>query len=51
MYMKYIGSSPEIDRLVWRLERAVDDELELQKEMYELSGALDMIITTSSLAG
>ncbi|GAA5982644.1 hypothetical protein JCM5350_002134 [Sporobolomyces pararoseus] len=47
IYTTALGLSPLIDTLFTRLRRKVDDELEFQKELTKVRGALDMIFSIS----
>ncbi|GAA5963769.1 hypothetical protein JCM3765_006845 [Sporobolomyces pararoseus] len=47
IYTTALGLSPLIDTLFTRLRRKVDEELEFQKELTKVRGALDMIFSIS----
>ncbi|GAA6059631.1 hypothetical protein JCM10212_004134 [Sporobolomyces blumeae] len=47
IYTPALGLSPLIDSLFTRLRRKVDDELEFQRELTQVRGALDMIFAVS----
>lgn len=47
IYTSALGLSPLIDTLFARLRRKVDEELEFQKELTQVRGALDMIFACS----
>lgn len=49
MYASAIGQSPLIDGLFVRLRKKVKQEMLLQRELASLRGALDMILTASTL--
>jgi len=49
MYASAIGQSPLIDGLFVRLRKKVKQEMLLQRELISLRGALDMILTASTL--
>ncbi|GAA5831099.1 hypothetical protein JCM11251_005142 [Rhodosporidiobolus azoricus] len=48
IYTPTLGLSPLIDTLFSRLRRKVDEELEFQRELTQVQGALDMVFATSS---
>jgi len=50
MYASAIGQSPLIDGLFVRLRKKVKQEMLLQRELVSLRGALDMILTASTLS-
>ncbi|GAA5901891.1 U3 small nucleolar RNA-associated protein 15 [Sporobolomyces salmoneus] len=47
IYTSALGLSPLIDTLFTRLRRKVDEELEFQKELTQVRGALDMLFACS----
>ncbi|BGP19053.1 hypothetical protein JCM10213_009237 [Rhodosporidiobolus nylandii] len=47
IYTPTLGLSPLIDSLFARLRRKVDDELEFQRELTQVQGALDMVFACS----
>ncbi|KAM0749819.1 WD40 repeat-like protein [Meredithblackwellia eburnea MCA 4105] len=51
IYSSTIGLSPLVDGLFAKLRRKVGHELELQRELTKVKGALDMILAQSTLVG
>jgi U3 small nucleolar RNA-associated protein 15 len=49
LYAPVIGASGKIDRALRALRAKVDDEIELQKSMLELLGAMDLVLTAASI--
>lgn len=47
IYTPTMGLSPLVDRLVGRLQRAVREELEFQRELVQIRGALEMVFAGS----
>ncbi|GAA5984109.1 hypothetical protein JCM11641_000316 [Rhodosporidiobolus odoratus] len=47
IYTPTLGLSPLIDTLFTRLRRKVDDELEFQRDLVQVQGALDMVFACS----
>ncbi|GAA5857356.1 hypothetical protein JCM8547_002237 [Rhodosporidiobolus lusitaniae] len=47
IYTPTLGLSPLIDTLFARLRRKVDDEVEFQRELTQVQGALDMVFAAS----
>ncbi|KAI0268268.1 WD40-repeat-containing domain protein [Gloeopeniophorella convolvens] len=50
MYTPVLGQSPTIDALVLRLRRKVDAELQVQKDLAKVKGALDMLFAFAALS-
>jgi U3 small nucleolar RNA-associated protein 15 len=44
-----VGQSIQVDELLGRLKKKVDDELAFQRQMMELLGSLDLILTSNTL--
>lgn len=47
IYTPTMGLSPLVDKLVGRLQRAVKEELEFQRELLQIRGALEMVFAGS----
>jgi U3 small nucleolar RNA-associated protein 15 len=50
MYAPVLGQSPLIDTLFVRLRKKVDAELQFQKELASVRGALELLFASSALA-
>ncbi|BGP45421.1 U3 small nucleolar RNA-associated protein 15 [Rhodotorula kratochvilovae] len=48
IYTPTLGLSPLIDSLLARLQRKLDEELEFQRELTQVQGALDMVFASSA---
>jgi hypothetical protein len=49
MYGAIFGHSPVIDNLLVHLQRKIKDELRFQQELSAAKGAIDMMLSSSSL--